>query len=303
MAQAMVEKDIKKTFPLSDVLHVAVTKQSQVQFINKPAEKAISETFVNFTLQHWISYMTVARPRIRSAIREGIQDSFLYHGNNKVANILQRSDTNTYQVHLMTFTAKGAPKRDLCVYLTENEYEELEKIIPQINECLENAYPQSKKTFLTAYQWILVPHEEAYMGVCTKYYFLKEHAMQQGVEAAYNAEVDIDRIDIITDFIPLPEALNILKRVYMVMLYRACQYINNYLCTACQKHLSPHNTHHVTAAEGCKVTHRDLVGDYILFAREMCPDDLIKKMFLTCWKKLELPMVNVDSLLQDIHLL
>ena len=28
MAQAMVEKDIKKTFPLSDVLHVAVTKQS-----------------------------------------------------------------------------------------------------------------------------------------------------------------------------------------------------------------------------------------------------------------------------------
>ena len=30
MAQAMMEKDIKKTFPLSDVLHVAVTKQSQV---------------------------------------------------------------------------------------------------------------------------------------------------------------------------------------------------------------------------------------------------------------------------------
>ena len=102
MAQAMVEKDIKKTFPLSDVHHVAVTKQSQVQFINKPAEKAISETFVNFTLQHWISYMTIARPRIRSAIREGIQDSFLYHGNSKVAKILQRSDTNTYQVHLMS---------------------------------------------------------------------------------------------------------------------------------------------------------------------------------------------------------
>ena len=86
--------------------------------------------------------MTVARPRIRSAIREGIQDSFLYHGNSKVAIILQRSDTNTYQVHLMTIATKDAPKRDLCVYLTENEYEELEKIIPQINECLENAYPQ-----------------------------------------------------------------------------------------------------------------------------------------------------------------
>ena len=46
-----------------------------------------------------------------------------------------------------------------------------------------------------------------------------------------------------------------------------------------------------------------MVGDNILFAREMCPDDLIKKMFLACWKKLELPLVNVDSLLQDIHFL
>ena len=302
MSQTMVEKYME-TLPLSEVLHVTVTKQSQVQFTNKPAEKAISETSVNFTIPHWISYVTVGRPRIRNAIREGIQDSFLYHGNSKVAKVLQRSESNTYQVHLMTFTAKGAPKRDLCVYLTENEYEELEKIIPQINECLENAIPQSKKTFLTAYQWALVPHEEADMEVCTKYYFLKEHFMKQGSEAAYNAEVNVDRIDIITDYIPLPKAINFLKKVYMVMLYRACQYINNFLCTACQKPLPPHDTHHTTAAEGCQVTHRDMVGDYILFAREMCPDDLMKKMFLACWKKLELPVVNMDSFLQDIHLL
>ena len=97
--------------------------------------------------------------------------------------------------------------------------------------------------------------------------------------------------------------MNVLKKVYMVMLYRACQYINNYLCTACQKHLPPHDTHHVTVAEGCKVTERDLVGDYILFAREMCSDELIKKMFLACWKNLDSPMLNVDNLLQDIHLL
>ena len=41
-----------------------------------------------------------------------------------------------------------------------------------------------------------------------KYYFLKEHAMKQGSEAVYNAEVNVDRIDIITDYIPLPEAIN-----------------------------------------------------------------------------------------------
>ena len=184
----------------------------------------------------------------------------------------------------MTFTAKGSPKRDLCVYLTENEYEELEKLVPQINKFLDNAAPQTKKSFLTAYQWILVPYEEADMEVCTKYYFLKEHARKQGTEVAYNAEVDVERVDIRTDYIPLPGAMNFLKKVYLAMLYRACQYVNNYLCTACQKHLPPHDTH-------------------VLFVREMCPHDLIKKMFLACWKKLELPIVNVDSLLQDIHLL
>ena len=49
MAEAMVKKNMK-TFPLSEVLHVTVTKQSQVRFINKPAEKAISENSVNFKL-------------------------------------------------------------------------------------------------------------------------------------------------------------------------------------------------------------------------------------------------------------
>ena len=88
MTQAMVKKNMK-TFPLSNVLHVTVTKQSQLQFINKPAEKAISKTSVNLTLPHWISYVIVGRPRIR----EGIEDSFLYHGNSKVAKVLHRIHT------------------------------------------------------------------------------------------------------------------------------------------------------------------------------------------------------------------
>ena len=71
----------KKTFSLLDVLRMTVTKQSQVQFINKPVEKAIGETFVNSTLPHWISFVSVARPKIRNAIKEGKEESFLYHGN------------------------------------------------------------------------------------------------------------------------------------------------------------------------------------------------------------------------------
>ena len=130
---------------MSDVLHVTVTKQSQVQFINKPVEKAIGETFVNFTLPHWISFVSVARPKIRNAIKEGKEESFLYNGNRKVDKVLHRSDTTAYQVHLITFTAKGAPKRDLCAYLTEKEYEELEKLIPQLMSFWIIHFPKLRK--------------------------------------------------------------------------------------------------------------------------------------------------------------
>ena len=128
------------------------------------------------------------------------------------------------------------------MYLAEKEYEELEKPIPQINEFLDNTVPQTKKTFMKAYQWTLVPYEEADMEMCTKYYFHKEHVMREGTEAAQRAQVHVENIAITRNYIPLPEAMNVLKKVYMVMLYRARQYINNYLCTACQKHLPPHDT-------------------------------------------------------------
>ena len=82
-----------------------------------------------------------------NAIREGIQDSFLYHGNSRMAKVLQRSESNTYQVHLMTFTAKGAPKRDLCVYLTENECEELEKSFLKLMSVWRIQFHKARKFF------------------------------------------------------------------------------------------------------------------------------------------------------------
>ena len=148
LAAAPVPKKVEygeKNFFFVRCSYVTVIKQSQVQFINKPVEKAIGEPLVNFTLPHWISFVSVARPKIRNAIKEGKEESFLYHRNRKVAKVLHRIDTTANQVHLMTFTAKGAPKRDLCVYLTEKECEELEKLITQINEFLDNTFPKQRK--------------------------------------------------------------------------------------------------------------------------------------------------------------
>ena len=65
---------------------------------------------------------------------------FLYHGNSKVAIVVHR-DNGSYQVHLMTYNAKGSPRRDLCVYLTQEEYEALENHIPDISHAIELITP------------------------------------------------------------------------------------------------------------------------------------------------------------------
>ena len=52
---------------------------------------------------------------------------------------------------------------------------------------MDNTVPQTKKTFMKANQWTLVPYEEADMEVYTKYYFRKEHAMREDTEAAQRA--------------------------------------------------------------------------------------------------------------------
>ena len=135
MAQATVNKemDIKK---LSEVARVTVTKQGDVKFMVIPKEEVLLETEVVFTRRNWISFVTVGRPKILQAICDKKDVKFLYLGNSKVAIVVHR-DNGSYQVHLMTYSAKGSPRRDLCVYLTQEEYEALENHIPDINHAIE----------------------------------------------------------------------------------------------------------------------------------------------------------------------
>ena len=60
---------------------------------------------------------------------------------------------------------------------------------------------------------------------------------------------------------------------------------------------------HVEPDSGCQAKERDVVSEYIVEAKEYVDDSIIKNVFLECWKKLELGVVNVDSLLNQIHML
>ena len=55
----------------------------------------------------------------------------------EIVAIVVHRDNRSYQVHLMNYSAKGSPRRDLCVYHTQEEYEVLENHTPDINHAIE----------------------------------------------------------------------------------------------------------------------------------------------------------------------
>ena len=301
MAQATVNKemDIKK---LSEVASVTVTKQGDVKFMVIPKEEVLLETEVVFTRRNWISFITVARPKILKAISEKKDAKFLYHGNSKVAIVVHRKETETYQVHLMTYSAKGSSRRDLCVYLTQEEYESLERHIPDINHTIEITTPSTssnkKPLLLCSYKWKIIPkNEHVVVPLCSVSYLDENHAMRCGMQTAADCDLDIEEVQIIADWLPVPQKLAFLRKVYLIMMYKACKYCMHAHCYGCQDWLSEDDPMHVEPDSGCQAKERDVVSEYTAEAKEYVDDSIIKNVFLKCWKKLELGVVNVDNLL------
>ena len=306
MAQATVNKemDIAK---LSEVASVTVTKQGDVKFMVILKEEVLLETEVVFTRRNWISFVTVGRSKILQAICDKKDVKFLYHGNSKVAIVVHR-DNGSYQVHLMTYSSKGSPRRDLCVYLTQEEYEALENHIPDINHAIElitlSTSSNKKPLLLCSYKWKIIPkNEHAVVPLCSVSYLDENHAMKCGMQTAADCELDVDEVQIIADWLPVPQELAFLRKIYLIMMYKACKYCMHAHFNACKEWLSEDDPLHEEPNFGCQAKERNVISEYISEAKEYVDDAIVKDVFLNCWKKLELGFVNVDHLLNQIHML
>ena len=87
------------------------------------------------------------------------------------------------------------------------------------------------------------------------------------------------------------------------MMYKACKYCMHAHCYACKEWLSKDDSLHEEPNFGCQAKERNVISEYISEAKEYVDDAIVKNVFLNCWKKLELGFVNVDHLLNQIHML
>ena len=199
--------------------------------------------------------------------------------------IVVHRDNGSYQVHLMTYSTNRLPRRDLCVYLTQEEYDALENHIRDINHAIElitlSTSSNKKPLLLCSYKWKIIPkNEHAVVPLCLVSYLDENHAMKCGMQTAADCDLDVDEVQIIADWLPVPQELAFLRKVYLIMMYKACKYCMHAHCNACKEWLSEDDPLHEEPNFGCQDKERNVISE-----------------------KLELGFVNVDHLLNQIHML
>ena len=77
-----------------------------------------------------------------------------YHANKKVVKALKRYN-GKYSIHLLTHSLKGRVRKDLCVYLNDEEYKKLEDSIGEIYQWIEDfGIPTHKKMYSKCTQYL-----------------------------------------------------------------------------------------------------------------------------------------------------
>ena len=100
--------------------------------------------------------------------------------------------------------------------------------------------------------------------ICSVSYLDENHAMKCGMQTAADCDLDIEEVQIIADWLPVPQELAFLRKVYLIMMYKAWKYFMHVHCYGCHDWLSKDDPMHEEPDLGCQVNERDVVSEYIV---------------------------------------
>ena len=96
-----------------------------------------------------------------------------------------------------------------------------------------------KPLLLCSFKWKVIPkNEHAVVPLCLVSYLDENHAMKCGMQTATDCDLDVDEVQIIADWLPVPQELAFLRKVYLIIMYKACKYRMHAHCNACKEWLS-----------------------------------------------------------------
>ena len=144
---------------------------------------------------------------------------------------------------------------------------ELGKCIGQINQWIEKIVPTKKKSVVKGYVWKLKAHDEeeqSEVEECNDIYYIKEHALAQAIKAGYKCGVSSE-LNIVEEWLPIPDELKILQKLYLYVIYKTCCFIAMQYCTGCDEQIiSKEDAKHKVPNQGCQ--HITVVEDHFAVA-------------------------------------
>ena len=119
----------------------------------------------------------------------------------------------------------------------------MENHIPNKNHAIELTTPSTSTNknplLLCSYKWKIIPkNEHVVVPLCSVSYLKENHAMKCGMKIAVDCDLDVEEVQIIADWLHVPQALAFLRKVYLIMMYNACKYCMHAHCYACQEWMS-----------------------------------------------------------------
>ncbi len=197
--------------------------------------------------------------------------------------------------------------KDHSIYMTEDEWTELDKNIERINADLDKCYEDRgsfNRPHMTVYKWKFPQDPEGEtVPKCEEVYYTKEHALVQGAKCSNEcSKLDLDPAELESSIQQPLKPLKFMALVMFSVLVRAVQQIARMNCPACQSNKRKEHPDHMIRT-GCRYFGRDISKAHYEQARLAADDKFLTEVFHNCWKKMKLPITDGAahlSCIQDV---
>ncbi len=200
--------------------------------------------------------------------------------------------------------------KDHSIYMTEDEWTELDKNIERINASLEKCCEDRgsfNRPHMTVYKWKFFkdPKYKTKTPVpkCEGVYYTRDHALAVIVKRSNEFPDQHLKMAEVESSIQQPlKPLKFMALVMFSVLVRAVQQIAGMNCPACQSDKRKEHPAHMIRT-GCRYFGRDISKEYYEQARLVADDKFLSDVFHNCWKKMKLPITDGAahlSCIQDV---
>lgn len=291
----------QKSIALSSYTTVTVNDSAQVQFTVTPTQDFMEKTCVCLSSTAWVSFCNSARSKVHNLIQSNGQETWMYHPNSKFVTVKPSG-----QVFFETFNRKGKVMKDHSVYLSAEEWSNLDDNIDNVNKLLDEVWStknksRSCKSMMTMYKWKFTgPAEEGQNHAGFVHYLDKQTAKEAAVRYQEHTAAELGPMELISVSQSPLDPLKFMKLVYHGLLYKTVEYIMR------QEFLEEDQVDYAGEKPSPEPISSKRLEQFALehydMLHEIITDDVVEDVFLTCWKRMKLPMTDARSHINIIHI-